>query len=197
MGEFLTYRVDANDLIEAVAGEWTRFALANGGDRLLPPGILSSSIWPWIVDETTRQVYRAMLKNVRAGAGPVRFRFRCDGPSERRLLEMRISLGAHRAVEFETRLVLSQPRDAVQLISPDAVRTDSLLSICGWCMRVQVAKGTWVEVERAIQMLEIFEAPAVPKITHGMCPTCYGTMMASLDDADLAASGSVTVGALA
>jgi hypothetical protein len=192
----LSYSVDASDAIEAVNESWTRFATANGGENVLPSKVVGSSLWRWISDASTRQVYHALLKNVRDGAALVKFRFRCDSPRERRLLEMRIAANPDRSVDFETRLVLGQPRDDVRLIAADAPRTDVLISMCGWCARVQVSPGHWTEIDRAIEMLELFHSERLPAITHGMCPACYRTMMAAADDAELMASGSVTVGGL-
>ncbi len=192
----LSYSIDAADTIEAVSESWTRFATANGGESVLPSKVVGSPLWRWISDASTREVYKALLKNVRSGAPLVRFRFRCDAPRERRLLEMHIAANPGNSVDFETRLVLSQPRDNVRLIAADAPRTEALISVCGWCMRVHVSQGRWVDVDRAVVMLELFEAERLPAITHGMCPSCYDTMMAALDDEDLIASGSVTVGGL-
>jgi hypothetical protein len=190
----LSYSIDAADCIEAVNESWTRFATANGGESVLPSNVVGSSLWRWISDASTRQVYKTLLKNARSGAPLVRFRFRCDAPRERRLLEMHISANRDASVDFETRLILSQPRDDVRLIAADAPRTDALISVCGWCMRVQVSPGQWIEVDRAVVMLELFQSERLPAITHGMCPECYDTMMAAADDEGIIASGKVTVG---
>ena len=192
----LFYRIDAADTITSVSREWPRFAIANGGDDPVTHHAVGTRLWRWIADETTRQVYRAVLSHVRAGTGPVRFRFRCDAPAERRLLTMEIAATENAGVDFRTQLVRSDPRAELRLIAADARRSDAMISACGWCMRVQVSPGEWRDVDDAVRTMGIFESAFVPKITHGMCPACYDTMMAALDDAEIAASGSVTVGAL-
>jgi hypothetical protein len=192
----VAYRIDSADRIATVSDGWVSFAQANSGERLLPPGILGTSLWPWIVDPTTRQVYRNLLSRVRKGAGIVRFQFRCDAPDQRRLLKMQIAAAAGDEVDFQTSLLRNQPRAEVGLMDPATIRSDALLTICGWCMRVPVGTGAWLEIEDAIPALRLFEASALPQLSHGMCPVCYDTMMTTLDDPEISASGQVTVGAL-
>jgi len=192
----LTYRIDSADQIKTVNDAWTSFARSNGGERLLPPEILATSLWSWIVDPTTRQVYRTLLSRVRKGVGTVRFQFRCDGPDRRRLLQMQIIADTPDEVDFQTSLVRSQSRAAVGLLDKSALRSEELLTICGWCMRVPVS-GAWLEIEQAVPALGLFERTPLPRLSHGMCPNCHATMLTALDDPQLAASGQITVGALA
>jgi hypothetical protein len=192
----VAYRIDSADHIKTVNDGWISFARSNGGERLLPPEILNTSLWSWIVDPTTRFVYRNLLSRVRKGAGTVRFQFRCDGPDRRRILQMQITANTPDEVDFQTKLIHNQPRAAVELMDKAATRSDAQLTICGWCMRVPVS-GTWVEIEEAIPALGLFEASAMPQLSHGMCPRCYNTMLTTLDNPELAASGQITVGALA
>lgn len=192
----LAYQIDSADRIKAVSDEWISFAETNGGERLLPPGILNTSLWDWIVDPTTRMLYERLLSTIRRGAGTVRFNFRCDGPDLRRLLQMQIKVGANAEVDFQTTLIRSQPRLEIAVMDPASKKTEALLTICGWCMRIPL-DGRWVEIEAAIRILGLFEAAEVPRLSHGMCPECSAAIMATLDDAELAASGQVTVGAFA
>jgi len=191
----VTYRIDSTDRITTVSEGWISFAKANGGERLLPPGIVGTSLWPWIVDPPTRQVYRSLLTRVRKGAGAIRFRFRCDGPDRRRLLQMQIAVTASDHVDFQTTMVRDQPRAEVGLMDAATLRSDALLTICGWCMRVPVT-GKWSEIEEAVAALGLLEAAVMPRLSHGMCPACYNTMLTAIDDSQLSASEPVTVGAL-
>jgi hypothetical protein len=191
----VAYRIDSTDCITTVSEGWVSFAMANGGKRLLPPGILGTSLWPWIVDPTTRQVYRSLLTRVRKGADAVRFQFRCDGPDRRRLLQMQITVAASDDVDFQTTILRNQPRAEVGLMDPATLRSDALLTICGWCMRVPVS-GKWLEIEEAVSALGLLEASTMPHLSHGMCPACYNTMLTAIDDPELSGSGQVTVGAL-
>lgn len=190
----LAYRIDAFDRIVAVDPGWVTFARANGGVSLLPPGIIGRSLWRWIADPTTTQVYRDVIAKVRRGAGPVRFNLRCDAPGARRLLEMRIE-GRSDEVSFETRLLERQPRIDVDLMDADAPRGDSHLVICGWCMRLPV-DGEWLEIEDAISILQLFDTATLPQLSHGMCPKCVAAMEETLSSLDGEDASPATLGPL-
>jgi hypothetical protein len=175
-----SYSIDARDCITAVSDGWVDFARQNGGGLLLPPEIIGTVLWDWIADAQTRHVYRTLLQRVRASGMAARFHFRCDSPAERRLLQMEIVPDLDGGVTFRTEVVSSQTRGAVMLLDTTAPRSESMVKICGWCMRVQ-ANGSWIEIEDAIADLHLFETPRVPALSHGMCPTCYNVMMASFD----------------
>ena len=191
----VAYRIDSTDCITSVSEGWNSFATANGGESLLPPGILGTSLWPWIVDPTTHQVYRSLLTRVRKGAGPVRFQFRCDGPDRRRLLQMQISVAPGDSVDFQTTLLRNQTRAEVGLMDPTTLRSDALLTICAWCMRLPVS-GEWLEIEQAVSALGLFEASTMPRLSHGMCPTCYNSMLPAIDDRGLYDSGELALATL-
>ncbi|HSM05400.1 MAG TPA: hypothetical protein VK858_12345 [Longimicrobiales bacterium] len=52
--------------------------------------------------------------------------------------------------------------------------------MCAWCNCVRV-ESEWLEVEEAIQLLDLFGARAVPGITHGICPPCLDSVLRVLD----------------
>ena len=190
----VSYRIDAFDRITGVDPGWVAFARANAGESLLPPGIIGRSLWNWIADPTTTQVYRDIIARVRHGAGPVRFNFRCDAPSLRRLLQMRIAVSADE-VTFETRLLDAQLRAGVCLIDAEARRSDAHIVICGWCMRLPV-DGDWLEIEDAISVLQLFDAAMMPRLSHDMCPRCVTTMEETLTSPDANDALPATLGAL-
>jgi hypothetical protein len=172
----IVYQVDKGDRICDVNAAWSAFASANQGAHLLPPAVLGQSLWDAITDPTTRLVYRALLARVRSGAGPVRFLVRCDAPDRRRLLEMRIMTTDTGGVAFSSAVVAEEPRPRVSLLDVDARRSAEILPACGWCMRVRLADGSWVEIEEAVSALALFESEVLPQLSHGMCPSCYDAM---------------------
>lgn len=172
----VSYRIDSTDAITDVNEGWDAFALANDGDLLLQPGILGTSLWRWIVDPTTREVYRSLLRRIREDAQPVRFRFRCDSPGRRRLLEMEMTLATNGDVDFQTTSVSEQARTEIAFINPATARSGALITICGWCLRIPVS-AKWLEIEEGVLALGLFEAETMPQLSHAMCPACYETML--------------------
>jgi hypothetical protein len=174
-GTDLLYRVNDRDEIVFVNETWTDFARSNGGDGLVASRVLGRSLWDYIADATTRQVYFDVLKQVRAGR-TVQFRLRCDSPSYMRLLEMRVAQVAAGVTEFRSRVIWEEPQEYQALLEPDRAFSDQFLHVCAWCKKINVA-GVWAEVEDAVISLRLFEHPLLPQLTHGICPSCHAEMM--------------------
>lgn len=178
---FLSYLVDATDLIIEVNDAWTGFALANEGAHLLAPAVLGRPLWDMVSDVPTRQVYEHLLRRARQGNQPVEFCFRCDGPTHRRLLRMRLTATTESGVRFETQLLKEEVRPSVALLDVRAERSGDVIRICGWCMRVPVVTGEWLELEEAVPLFQIFERSPLPRLSHCMCPDCHSLMMGTVD----------------
>ncbi len=192
----VSYEIDVTDRITAVCENWTAFAIANSGEHLVAPRVVGRDLWGAISDPTTRTLYRAMLKRVRADGGTASFCFRCDSPSKRRELQMHIAAHADGAVAFTTSLLCEQERSAVLLLDPAAERNEAFVVVCAWCARVRVAETQWVEVEAAARMLHLFDRTALPQLSHGICPPCGDTFTRALDEYAPRSPQNVVVGKL-
>ena len=189
------YRITADDRIVAVNDAWTAFAANNNGPTEVATTI-GRSIWDSLADDTTVQLYQAIVQRVRNGGKAVRFSFRCDSPDRKRLLGMEISPAHAGAVDFRISTVAEESRETVALLADSTgPRSDELLTICSWCKSVRLPNNEWVQIENAVEVLGLFGGAALPYVTHGMCTSCFDTMNAALDDADLAEQGSITLGA--
>ncbi len=184
----LCYQLNDRDEIVFVNEPWDAFARANGSDGLVAPHVLGHVLWGFITDATTRQLYLDMLKRVRSGS-QVRFQFRCDTPSRRRLLEMDVSQVAG-ATEFRTRVIWEEEREYQALLAPDRPASDEFLHMCAWCKKVDIG-DEWVEVEDAVSALRLFERPLLPQLTHGICQACYQEMTRIIEEPDPSASVAV------
>lgn len=191
----LHYQVDDADRLTEVGGTWSDFADANAGSALAPESVVGRLLWDYVGDPTTRHLYRTMLKQVRQYSMPVRFRFRCDSPTLRRLCSMELTAQDGGHVRFGVQTVRLESRAAVPLLKAEhTVASGGFLTLCGWCQDVHLPGDRWVAVEEAVSALQLFEATAIPLVSHGICPTCNDRLMGMLDDADLSAGGSVTLG---
>jgi hypothetical protein len=68
-------------------------------------------------------------------------------------------------------------------------RDERLISICSWCNKIRIPewaltnkKGEWVEADVAIKILQLFNSPHLPGLTHGICETCNTNLMMETDD---------------
>lgn len=172
----INYRIDASDRIVAVNAAWSEFAAANAGQDSLPERVVGAELWSFINDDTINELYRRMVARARAGH-TMRFRYRCDAPAERRHFEMKITAGVRSEVEFSSLMVSCEPRPAVGWLDRHAARGDDLVRMCGWCGRVALGDGQWVEIELAIEQHGAFQNLTPPRISHGICPECFQRMV--------------------
>jgi hypothetical protein len=189
----VVYLIDASDRIVAVNEAWDEFARANSGAHLVQPGILGRPLWSLMSDLTTEEIYRALVSRVRQGVS-MRFGFRCDAPDRRRLLQMAMSAELDGVVRFEVSSLATQDRSAIPLLRASAVRGGEVMRICGWCKRIPDSDDVWLEAEDAIRSMNLFEMGQLPELSHGICPTCYASMIALLDEPALGATGPVRLG---
>jgi hypothetical protein len=189
------YEIDHADRIVRVNAAWSDVADAVAVPGLRAPHVIGRSLWDFVGDATTRQLYAAMLARARRGAPPLTFSFRCDTPTQRRLMDMRITgLGAG-GVSFEVRELEVQERPPVALLGTTTPR-HGLIRMCSWCKRIPLATGEWVEVEEAMQVLDILDAVPLPAISHGMCPACFRSVSDALERDEGGGMGAVTLGSL-
>lgn len=168
----LEYCVNAADQISSVNEEWLAFAEANQGSTLLAPGILGRSLWDFIGDMETQHIYGVLHNRVRSRGSPVRLSFRCDAPERRRLLQLDILPDRDLDLLYRVRTLKQESRPIVPLLDPRLSREERFVTMCGWCKRVAVSPGTWLEVEEAVAALGLFDERRPPQLTHGICGEC-------------------------
>lgn len=174
--ETITYRVDAEDLLVEVGGDWHAFASENGCSTLTPAP-LGRSLWSFVTGAEARMLWQGLLARARAGER-VSVPYRCDAPAFRRFLTMQLEADRDDSVLLTSGLVLEEERTEMCWLAASAERASELVRSCSWCRSFAVG-DEWVEVEEAVARLRLLEA-APPQITHTLCPGCAGTLAAEL-----------------
>lgn len=176
------YEIDAQDRISFVDDRWGSFAEANDGPELTRNNIIGRVLWSQITDATTLALYQKIVAHAREGRAS-RFRLRCDGVEDRRLLEMNVSGNTQGHVTFETDVVWQERRPPVSLLSRSVPRSINVLRMCAWCNKVDVSLGSdeWVEIEEAVRRLKLFELEQMPQLTHGICEACLEKVLKVID----------------
>lgn len=192
----VVYEIGPDDRILRVNPAWSEFAAENGGGpEMARPTILGCRLWDFIGDPSTCELYQGIVARVRTSRVPFRFRFRCDSPACRRLLRMTVARH-QRCVRFQAETVAIQKRPAVPLLDPALARSGDMLITCSWCKRIPVPRSGWLEVEHAVQALALFEEPALPILSHGICPDCLHRLVGVLDSPLDRDPGELVLGAL-
>ena len=171
------YQIDGEDRIISANEDWFHFAEENGAGGLKPEHVLGRSLWGFISDRPTAQVYMMLTEGARQHRKPVVFPYRCDSPDRRRYMELRLSIWGERGVEFNSRILHEQERERVRLLEEREDRSSDYLVICSWCKKAKLPGARWLEVEEAVRELQLFHASRLPQLTHGMCHSCGETCL--------------------
>lgn len=149
-----SYRIDQDDLITVVSDGWQEFAYANGAPEL-SRSALGRPLWDFIAGRQTREVYQIIIDRVRSGVGPLAVPFRCDSPDVRRFMRLDLSPTEGGGVEFVAETLREERRDPVTLFDVDAERGGEMVTVCSWCKQVKVESDSWLEVEAAVERLDL------------------------------------------
>ena len=85
------------------------------------------------------------------------------------------------AIEFRSRVLRTESREPVKLLNIDIERSEDLIKICSMCKKIAVSDKTWEEIESAVLFLNLFKKKQPPRLTHGLCPSCFDEVMAGFD----------------
>ena len=165
------HRIDSDDNIIFVNDNWLSFASENDAHDLLLKGVLNQSLWDFMADTDTHHLYRIILEKVRTHQLSLKFSFRCDSPVFRRFMELEVRPFQEDGVEFKSRVLKLESREPIKLLDAGTDRSSDVVKMCGWCKKVY-AETMWVEIEEAIERLNLFGISKPPQTTHGICPSC-------------------------
>ena len=173
------YRVDAQDRILSANDEWFAFARENGARELDHSTVIGQSLLGFLCNTETQHLFDILLKKVRVTGDTVSLSYRCDSPDCRRCMELELVPKRDAEVEFRSRIVQQEFREPVRMLE-EVERSDELLKMCGWCKKIAMPDKRWVEVEEAVDALNLFAAVRVPKISHGICEECHSALLKEL-----------------
>lgn len=178
----ISYRLDSENRITSIEGDWLDFAFQNGGQGLEIPGLLGRHIREFIADEQTLDFFLMIIHNVRLNNEAVTVSYRCDAPDKRRFMEFIARPEPQGGIECVSTIRYVQPRKPQPALAKGGHRSSAYLTVCSWCNKVRIGREKWVEVEQAVDRGEIDRQKLLPRLAHGICSGCMGTMKASLTD---------------
>lgn len=177
-----SYTLDHDDRLASVCQGWNSFADDNGAaKKIMQPHILNRRIWDFIADGETEYIYSELIARVRNDDIVAKVNIRCDSSVERRFLEIEITNLYDGFVQFDSTVTRVERRGRARLLESDREYSDELLRVCSYCKKIDVGNEDWQEVEIAVNLLSLFDKDPLPRITHGVCPSCYTALMAQLD----------------
>ncbi len=169
--EDIIYHVDPDGLITFVNSRWDAFALANASPSVLSTAVVGRPIASFISGSETRHLFEILTRHVLKAERAVTVPFRCDAPAERRHMQLICAPDPLGGVIYRSHLMAAEARASIRLLVPDASRNNTLLRVCSWCNRGRL-EDRWAEIEEVIRAYDLFDAPLLPEITHGLCSDC-------------------------
>jgi predicted Fe-S protein YdhL (DUF1289 family) len=166
------YRVDAADRLTWVDDQWLAFARENGAAGLVEPMVVGRSLWEFMQDDATRELYQEIHERIRATGNPLVMPFRCDSPLLQRHMQLTISREPGGQLMYHSRFVRVIPQPSCALLDPNRERSDAFLSMCSCCKRSLLEPVGWLDLEDISVRLRIFEMPKIPQVHYTVCPSC-------------------------
>ncbi|WP_072660513.1 hypothetical protein [Mariprofundus micogutta] len=175
------YYIDDSDLIVNVSATWESFAAANEG---LPECSFSAlqgkPILSQFSDAETRMIYSKIFKKVRSAQRVISFLIHCDALDTIRHLEASIIPLPHQFLKVQFKLVNEIKRDPA-IVQKLCNTDDNIITMCSYCGDLKNSKGQWQPIEQEITARDFFQHPALPKISHGICPDCSNNFLNSIN----------------
>lgn len=181
--------IDRSDVITHVNTAWISFARENGIPEARGEDYEGRSIWDFIEDETTSQLWRLIFDKVRTGRKVLRLHYRCDSPDRRRYMLMGIFPLPYGQIEMVNRVLREETRRPVDFLDPLVSHTWGPLAVCSWCKKLRVSPALperpecedWTEIEEAIARLGLLDLPGLPSLSHTICIACKNTVLMELE----------------
>ena len=172
----VVYSLDQDRHIVDVNDSWNKFALDNEAPHLERNQVLNRPLWDYIADAETRHVHRVLMERVTNKQSILEVPFRCDSPSVRRFMQMKIVPNDEGAVTYNCKVERIEHRAPVQFLEQKKWREKKLLRMCSWCKKVDVGDNIWLEIEAAVEKLQLLERKILPEISHTMCDECLNKL---------------------
>jgi hypothetical protein len=165
-------RVDADDVLVWVDSWWLAFARENGASELTEQFVLGRSLWDFIADAGTRELYQQIHHQLRNGRQRVLLPFRCDSPTVNRHMQMTITAEADGWLFYESVLLRAETHPKLAVLDREQPRSDALLTICGNCQTALIEPSGWLDLAEVAVRLHLLESDKAPRLRHVTCPAC-------------------------
>lgn len=139
--------------------------------------VIGRSLWDFLPSGSTKQLWQVMQGRVRAMGAPIFFPMRMDSACERRLVDVELHALGNDDIRHVLQFMWRESRPAIALLDRNYPRDSRRLRRCGWCARVQVRLGLWLEVEAAQEALAIRADATLPGMKDSVCTACKQTML--------------------
>lgn len=165
----LTIKLGRDDRIVSVSSGWDDAAVSAGGAGCTSSAVIGTPFFEHIKDKTTRRALRIVLASARRLQTELVFDYRCDGPSEKRFMRMRVEADRdgpawmhHELLRTERRPTRIRSVSVLDGAAPGSPR--ELVRRCSLCNKYDEGAG-WVDLLDGIESRTL-------RVVHTVCPAC-------------------------
>lgn len=166
----ILYRLDAENRIVDVGGDWDRFAIDNDAEEISGHTVVGVPLRRFVSGDITRMFLDTMLMRVRVSNAPVSASYRCDSPGLKRQMAMTLNpdgqdiVVTHRVVAVEH---LPRPLQVVKASDSGRRR---LVKRCSMCARLSLPGGAAIAAED----YQSATANSLLAVIYDICTNCQG-----------------------
>lgn len=165
--EPVVYRLDRDDVIVEVGGEWDHFAMQNDGAHLCQRSVLGRPLESFVSGDATRMFVRALLQAARLTLRPLTRDYRCDSADLRRYMRMTIAPEADGGLRVSHALVRTVPYAHPVPVRYAMGNVANVTIRCSMCNRLRDG-GEWREADSVPPLAGGVARPVI----YGVCPDC-------------------------
>ena len=169
----VVYEIDRDDTLIYLNTTWNDFALENESASIISDHVLGKNILDFICNSETRHIHTQLMEKVRCQERPLEVPFRCDSPSLRRFMQMKITPLVDNGIQYRCQLLKAEQRQVTPVLFTQIDDQHPLLRMCSWCKKVDIGNDQWAEIEIAVDKLKLFNSPQMQQITHTICSLCF------------------------
>lgn len=158
VGTLVAYRLDAEDRIVEVEGDWSPV-----------PAVVGSLIWRFVRGTDLRDIYGRLFREARSGRA-LEFPYRCDSPSARREFNLAIARHPGGTLSVVSRLSRVWARDEPLAVT-SVPRNDTLILRCSVCNDFRV-RGAWADIVDGAAARRLLATERPVRVYHAVCPSC-------------------------
>ncbi len=164
------YWIDEKDVICQVSGPWDDFALENNGSEACANFVVGKPIWNFIVGDTARMWMNAIIGLSRIKRESVERQYRCDSPSLKRYMMMRLQSEDSNIVRVEHELLFTELMDPPMNFKYTGIPLSTGILRCSVCNKIQVKEG-WYEPDEAVHKFNLVTDDFL-SISYAVCEKC-------------------------
>ena len=154
------------DVIDEVAAERSR-AIAT-----------TKPIFAFMSDNAACALYGLLYRQMRSIGGTLVVPLFHETSKLRRHIDLTMTVLPSGAILHRWVTTQTEPQYGTRPMAAPATATTHLTA-CSWCNSIKQGDH-WLPIDQLACHGRLFQHPKLPEVTHGMCPTCYNTLLTSI-----------------